>query len=69
MAIENTGYQAWTKLKKVVDGGSHDGEALDDNNYLVASSGAPQSKKDNNVSDPDYVPPILNEADCPLPTP
>lgn len=69
MAIENTGYQAWTKLKKVVDGGPHDGEALDDNNYLVSSSLQPQSIKDNNLSDPDYVAPVLNETACPLPTP
>lgn len=65
MATTNTGYQTWTGLKKVVDGGVHDGEALDNNNNLVSVSGLPQSKKNNNVSDPNYVAPILNTIACP----
>lgn len=64
MALENTGKQAFRKLKKVVDGGPNDGQALDDNNYLVSVSGQPQSKKDNNLGDPDYAAPITNEGAC-----
>lgn len=67
MAEENTGYLAYGKLKKVADGGSFDGQALDDNNDLCSVSELPQSKKDNNVSDPDYVAPIYNITSCPLP--
>lgn len=66
---DNTGYLAWTGLKKVVDGGVHDGEALDDNNNLVSVTGLPQSTKPNNLGDTDYVAPVLNTTECPLPTP
>lgn len=63
----NTGYKGWLTLKKVVHGGSHDGEALDDNDNLVSQSGLPQSTKANNTGDPDYVAPILDETSCPVP--
>lgn len=63
----NTGYKAWLKLIKVVDGGPYDGSPLDDNNDLTSISGLPQSSKDNIDTDPDYVPPVLNTTDCPVP--
>lgn len=68
MPEENTGYLAYSKLKKVVDGGPYDGQALDDSDHLCSDTGLPQSKKDNNVSDPDYVAPIYDTTSCPVAT-
>lgn len=67
MASENTGYQAYRKLLKVVDGGPHNGEPLDINNSLCSVSGLPQDSKDNNTGDPNYIDPVLNTEDCPIP--
>lgn len=61
----NTGYQGWTGLLKVVDGGTHDGEPLDINNQLCSETGLPQVNKPNIDSDPDYIAPVLNLEECP----
>lgn len=54
--MANKGYIIVKTLKKVVDGGPDDGEALDVNNNLTADSGLPQATKANVDGDPDYVP-------------
>lgn len=67
MATQNTGEQGWTGLKKQVIAGEYAGQAVDINNKLVSVTGLPQSKKDNEESDPDYIEPQENLTACPIP--
>lgn len=64
--MANTGFLITVDLIKVVDGGIHDGEALDDNNYLCSETGLPQSEKLNVPSDPDYIAKEYNITACPI---
>ena len=66
MAIENTGYKAYTNLLKVTNDGTE--RPLDDNNMLCSDTGLPQSVKDNLTTDIDYIPPFEDLTACPLPT-
>lgn len=65
MATQNTGYLANAKLSKVTTDGTN--RPLDDNNNLVSESGLPQTVKNNDFTDVDYVPPTENQEQCPLP--
>lgn len=53
MATENNGMQGWTVLEQYY---------LDDNTPTGV-------EKPNEIGDPDYVEPVLNLTDCPLPVP
>ncbi len=66
MATTNTGYKAFTTLLKVAHGGPHDGEPLDINDHLCSVTGLPQATKSNNVGDPDYIEPVIDEEACPI---
>lgn len=65
MAIQNTGYKAYTDLLKVTDDGTN--RPLDINNNLCSVSGLVQATKANTVGQPDYIAPIYDVATCPLP--
>ena len=65
MAIENTGYKAYTDLLKVTDDGTS--RPLDINNNLCSESGLPQATKSNTIGDPDYIAPVYDIVNCPLP--
>lgn len=66
--MANTGIKIVLTLKKVVNGGDHDGEALDENDDLCSVSGLPQAVKVNDVGDPDYIAPYENLDSCPIPS-
>lgn len=69
MAIgDNTGNKVVLTLKKVVDGGPHDGEPLDENGNLCSESSLPQATKPNSDTDPDYIAPYADLTSCPLPS-
>jgi len=65
MATENTGYLGHSKLVKITTDGTD--RQLDDNNNLVSDSGMLQSVKNNDFSDTDYIPPVEDHGECPLP--
>jgi hypothetical protein len=64
----NTGYQGWNVIKKVVDGGIRNGQLLDVNNNLCSISNLANFTKNNVQGQPDYIVPVLNEGLCPLPS-
>lgn len=66
MALENTGYKAYTDLLKVTDDGTS--RPLDINNNLCSESGLPQATKSNTIGDPDYIAPVYDIVTCPLPS-
>lgn len=61
----NTGMQVPTLLRKVTSDGNQ--FPLDVNNIRTSVSGNPQHTKPNVISDPDYIAPIENLLDCPIP--
>lgn len=61
----NTGMQVPTLLRKVTSDGNQ--TPLDVNNIKTSVSGNPQHTKPNFTSDPDYIFPIENLLDCPIP--
>lgn len=63
----NTGYKGFFTLLRVVNGGTHNGEALDVNSNLCSVTGLTQFSKPNNASDLDYIAPIQDETACPIP--
>lgn len=63
MAIENTGYKAYTNLLKVTNDGTN--RPLDINNNLCSESGLPQATKTNTIGDPDYASPVHDIVACP----
>lgn len=60
----NTGFQVPTLLRKV---STVEQYPLDVNNIRTSVSGLPQHTKPNVMSDPDYIQPIQNLLDCPVP--
>lgn len=52
--MARTGYRINPQLKKVVDGGPYDGQALDVNNNLCSVTGLPQDTMANPSDSPDY---------------
>lgn len=64
MAVVRTGAQINPLLKKVVDGGPHDGEALDVNNQLCSVTGLPQATMATPTDDPLYRQDPATTLDC-----
>lgn len=65
MPTVNTGLRRFNKLVKVTNDNTN--RPLDENNRLISVTGLDQDSKDNNVNDPDYIPPVINLTACPTP--
>ena len=61
----NTGIKVYDNLKKVSNDGNE--YPLDVNNNRCSVSGLPQDIKINASYDPDYIPPVTDLTDCPIP--
>lgn len=65
--MANTGYEEYSTLRRVVEGGEHDGEPLDVNGHLCSVSGLPQATKSNTEGTDGYIPPVYKPEECEIP--